>query len=497
MPYPNEHAFRINDPGKYKSFARQNDKGGPGIDFIFGITDDNKTELQAIRISNKMTFEEAKNWIAAHKFKPIDSEAASKKVMKLAVLNKVSFGYELAYALDSAKPREKDNLISAGIVKTNLELKESCYCICKSIEPVLMNKKYGLAMQDIEVIESTNQKPNNVRELLAIGQENNILKTDDETLSILKELKILKNIQILPSTELTATGEIIKAQMIPFEFTCILIKDEAKRLVYGVVYEPWDGNNLDAHGDYATADEIEKTAHNYLPKYSEVSLMHKKRINSQAEVVESFIAPIDYRINGELIKKGSWVMVTHVLDEKIWKSIVDGELNAYSIEGHGRQGPDLQKSDDGQMKLSKGNLVDMDIEAVALVTKGANKKKFYLLKSEQGANMNKELALLLLKEIQNPELKERILKALDEADRIEVEKAFPPEDKKPDEKKPKDEKKPDDEDMINKIVAKVLEKLKATKVEKEEDIQKYIDDPKLEIPEHLLAEVIKQLKIKE
>ena len=37
MPYPNEHAARLNDPDKYDSFRRDNDAGGDGIDFIYMV----------------------------------------------------------------------------------------------------------------------------------------------------------------------------------------------------------------------------------------------------------------------------------------------------------------------------------------------------------------------------------------------------------------------------------------------------------------------------
>jgi HK97 family phage prohead protease len=50
-PYANEHACRLQDPGKYDNFARQNCKAksdGKCIDFIFGIKG-GKSELQAMR----------------------------------------------------------------------------------------------------------------------------------------------------------------------------------------------------------------------------------------------------------------------------------------------------------------------------------------------------------------------------------------------------------------------------------------------------------------
>jgi len=48
-PYPNEHAARLRDPSQYDRFRRSNDRGGAGVDFIFGIKD-GTAELQAIRL---------------------------------------------------------------------------------------------------------------------------------------------------------------------------------------------------------------------------------------------------------------------------------------------------------------------------------------------------------------------------------------------------------------------------------------------------------------
>jgi len=83
-PYPNEHALRLNDPGKYKRIRRQNDKFGSGIHAIFGITEDGKTELQAIRFSaDKFTAEEARKWLEDHDYKTSGFEPAKKPKKQL------------------------------------------------------------------------------------------------------------------------------------------------------------------------------------------------------------------------------------------------------------------------------------------------------------------------------------------------------------------------------------------------------------------------------
>jgi hypothetical protein len=62
MPYENEHSCRLQDPSKYKRFARKNCEqkhDGKCIDVIYGIKDDNKSEIQALRYNKEIWTEEA------------------------------------------------------------------------------------------------------------------------------------------------------------------------------------------------------------------------------------------------------------------------------------------------------------------------------------------------------------------------------------------------------------------------------------------------------
>ena len=78
MPFPNEHAARLEDPDKYESFRRKNNEGGEGIDFIYGILPEGGTELQAIRFDkDRFTPAEAKAWLNDHDFKAILFEEAT------------------------------------------------------------------------------------------------------------------------------------------------------------------------------------------------------------------------------------------------------------------------------------------------------------------------------------------------------------------------------------------------------------------------------------
>ncbi|MDV6367387.1 XkdF-like putative serine protease domain-containing protein [Bacillus cereus] len=104
--------------------------------------------------------------------------------------------------------------------------------------------------------------------------------------------------------------------------------DEAERLVYGIVYEP---DTIDAHGDFADAKTIEKAAHEFMLKYRQIDKNHDF-VAGVGEVVESYIAPADMELNGETVKKGTWILTTKA-DEETWEAVKEGEFQGYSLAG--------------------------------------------------------------------------------------------------------------------------------------------------------------------
>lgn len=80
-PYPNEHAYRIHPPARYKRFRRQNNKFGQGVDAIWGVRKDNdKVELQAIRFKTSKfpTAASARKWLKDHDYSGGRFEPAAK-----------------------------------------------------------------------------------------------------------------------------------------------------------------------------------------------------------------------------------------------------------------------------------------------------------------------------------------------------------------------------------------------------------------------------------
>lgn len=108
------------------------------------------------------------------------------------------------------------------------------------------------------------------------------------------------------------------------------------RYALGIVLEP---DVVDAQGDVYSADEIRKSAWSYMVHFRNVGLMHKGLVNGKVNLVESYIAPVDMRIEGSLIKAGTWMMGLYVADDELWGKLKKGELGGLSIGGFATRTP--------------------------------------------------------------------------------------------------------------------------------------------------------------
>ena len=141
--------------------------------------------------------------------------------------------------------------------------------------------------------------------------------------------------------------------------------DEAKRIVYGVVLDPYI---VDAHDDYLSPAEIETTSHNFMASSRMIGLDHGGA--TEAQVVESWIQPYpsadEYKkaVAGEphqatrtafgddFIHSGSWVLGVKLSSEN-WAKVQAGELNAFSIGGFGTREP-MAESEMPKVEFIKG-----------------------------------------------------------------------------------------------------------------------------------------------
>ncbi len=105
--------------------------------------------------------------------------------------------------------------------------------------------------------------------------------------------------------------------------------DKAKRLVYGIVYPP---DEVDLQGEWASDDTIEKACHDFMIRSQKLKVQHSKGVDG-AKIVECYMAPVSFKLGDELVRRGSWVLVTKVFDDEIWHMVLDGKLTGYSMAG--------------------------------------------------------------------------------------------------------------------------------------------------------------------
>ena len=271
------------------------------------------------------------------------------------------------------KPKEikKSRLLFVVSQPSNLDVvRKSQLC---GIDGRVFKEQYleplGLARSDVDVIdmselaEHKGTRPLAVIALgkaarLALGNVANfslphpwsIRKSGDKRGELARKFKRIG--RILETAHLTKRVKLKKA-------------DEAKRIVYGVVLDPYI---VDAHDDYLSPAEIETTSHNFMASSRMIGLDHGGA--TEAQVVESWIQPYpsadEYKkaVAGEphqatrtafgddFIHSGSWVLGVKLSSEN-WAKVQAGELNAFSIGGFGTREP-MAESEMPKVEFIKG-----------------------------------------------------------------------------------------------------------------------------------------------
>lgn len=170
------------------------------------------------------------------------------------------------------------------------------------------------------------------------GSEMVVVPTDkaDETMAeSAPDARVAKTIRdllpLLDPQEVVKDYRILKAESTPV----------AQRYTLGLVYAPGDPTSADAHGDYSTAEELERAAWRFARKGLAASgIQHKSGTQGRGDVVESYIyrGP-DWVIGDQIVKAGSWLMGC-IWDEPTWAAIQGGKYTGLSLQGFAARVPD-------------------------------------------------------------------------------------------------------------------------------------------------------------
>lgn len=133
-----------------------------------------------------------------------------------------------------------------------------------------------------------------------------------------------------------------------FTTNCKILKaDKNNHYVTGIVYEPM---TEDAHGNYMTEAEITKAAYWFAKNGNQCDIQHNFEKLENSAVVESYVTKGDMEIDGQKIKKGTWMMTVEI-DEDTFEKVEKGELTGFSMGGVGKYSQvDVDLPDDDNEK---------------------------------------------------------------------------------------------------------------------------------------------------
>jgi len=133
------------------------------------------------------------------------------------------------------------------------------------------------------------------------------------------------------ATEARARLAVVLDKRIP------LLKTGEERYVLGIVLEP---ETVDAQKDIYAAAEVREAAHKFMQEYQNIGLMHQGLVNKGVKILESYLAPAAFELDGTQVRKGTWLLAVRVLDDELWKQIKAGELGGFSIGGSAQRHPE-------------------------------------------------------------------------------------------------------------------------------------------------------------
>jgi hypothetical protein len=110
-----------------------------------------------------------------------------------------------------------------------------------------------------------------------------------------------------------------------------------ERYVLGIVLEP---ETVDAQADIYSADEVRSAAHKFLENYGQIGLQHAEIVTGKIKILESYLAPADFAVGAQTVKRGTWLLGVRVVDDALWQSVKDGSYTGFSIGGSAVRAPD-------------------------------------------------------------------------------------------------------------------------------------------------------------
>lgn len=110
---------------------------------------------------------------------------------------------------------------------------------------------------------------------------------------------------------ISSIAKSINVEIESLEFCPISKSDEEERIVRAVILAP---------DDETSEDDVRAACYSYM----------ESKNNGEIKILENMLTPADMKINGQELKKSTWIMTLKILDDEIWRDFQSG---AFRIAG--------------------------------------------------------------------------------------------------------------------------------------------------------------------
>lgn len=235
--------------------------------------------------------------------------------------------YSLAYALDSTKPFEDENLVNGVEVLAFEDFRAGSVVIAKvrGVKPAKNGKFYGVSITTAPLsLAATKERVNSAKEIIRKAFAANVLELDKPTAVDLCKVGIL-------SFDLDKKFGIEINKEIKFIKNSRFMKEG---VVYGIVYPV---NEKDTDDDYAIPEEVEKASWVFMEDYQEFNYMHKEDLSKRDIVLVACACALADAPDLQ-IKKGDWYIAVKIYNPDLKQKIESGEITGFSMEGSAQPG---------------------------------------------------------------------------------------------------------------------------------------------------------------
>jgi len=243
------------------------------------------------------------------------------------VLSKCVDTYSIGIRRNSTKPTIEGNENILAVVKGEMNIGDNILLKACNIKIAKSDnlETYGVEVNSEDIQEYELSKSEKIDDVVSVIKKANKMGMVEEGLKVELSKANILHTGNKPKKETSGS--------VGLEITELFKSDSLLKegIIKGVVYAP---EEVDLQGDIASEVEIEKACHGFMMNYLCLNIEHKVSIDdSQASVVENYIAPCDFIEGRQKIKKGSWVVAVQLFDEDLKRAYQSGELTGFSFEG--------------------------------------------------------------------------------------------------------------------------------------------------------------------